>query len=164
VLIMTKKIELTQGKFALVSDHRFEYLNQWKWCAVYKRGKWRAMRKQWFPVIKTIYMHRVIMNVTDSQVLIDHWDGDSLNNQDENLRICTNTENLRNRGAQKNNTSGYKGVHWNKDNKNWVAQIQVNRKIIYLGSFANINDAAKAYNKAAEKYHGEFAQLNQVQS
>lgn len=161
---MTKEIKLTRGKVALVSDHRFEYLNQWKWCAFFKRGKWRAMRKQYFPFIKNIYMHRQIMGVTDPEILVDHIDGDGLNNQDENLRICTNAQNLCNRGKQINNTSGYKGVHWIKENRKWSAHIQVNKKVIYLGSFTNIDDAARAYNEAAEQYHGEFANLNEVQS
>ena len=157
---MTKTIELTQGKVALVSDNKYEYLNQWKWCAVFKRGKWRAMRKQWFPTIKTIYMHRAVMNVTDPKILIDHKDGNGLNNQDENLRVCNNIQNLCNRGAQINNTSGYKGVTWLRKNRKWSSHIQVNKKVIYLGSFTDIEDAANAYNEAAKKYHGKFAKLN----
>lgn len=161
---MTKQIELTQGKIVLVSDHRFEHLNRWKWCASFHHGNWRAIRKQWFPCIKTIYMHREIMGITDPNILVGHRDGDSLNNQDENLRVCNNAQNLCNRGRQANNTSGYKGVHWLRKNKKWSAHIQVNSKVIYLGSFVNIEDAARAYNEAAKKHHGEFAYLNEVQS
>lgn len=89
---------------------------------------------------------------------IDHIDGNGLNNQKENLRICTRSENMRNRDKQADNLSGYKGVY-KKDNR-YRAQITVEGKQIYLGSYQNIEDAVKAYNEASIKYHGKFSKTN----
>lgn len=158
---MTKQISLTQGLFATVDDTDFEFLNQWKWCAHTKDGKkFYAVRSGLrLPFQKTIYMHRVIMNTPDDMD-VDHRDGNGLNNTRGNLRNCTNTQNQRNREKLSNNTSGYKGVTWNKEREKWVAQIKVNGKLIRLGRFSKIEDAAHAYDQAAKKYFGEFARTN----
>ena len=156
---MTRQIPLTQGKVARVSDHRFEWLNRWKWCARFQRGIWYAVRNEGkFPFRKTILMHRAIMGVTDRKIQVDHRDGDGLNNQDDNLRVATNAENSRNRGKQKNNTSGFKGV--SPYGKKHRAYIRVDGKTIYLGSFSTAEEAARAYDAVAKKYHGPFASLN----
>lgn len=158
-----KQIALTQGKYAIVDDADYEMLMQFKWFAhkattaksfyaihsgAYNNGKQKATK-----------MHRLIMGVNDPMVHIDHKDGNGLNNQRDNLRICTKADNLRNRpkyvGASK-----YKGVCYKQSNKKWVAQISVNGKPTHLGYFNNQQDAAKAYNEAATKHHGEFALLN----
>ncbi len=88
---------------------------------------------------------------------IDHIDEDKSNNRIANLREATNAENARNRGAQKNNTSGHKGICWDKQNQKWKAEIMVNGKGIFLGRFDDLNDAVRAYGAAAQKYHGDFA-------
>jgi hypothetical protein len=153
-----KEIQLTQGKVALVSDRCFEYINQWKWHAHFG-DVWYAERNEGkWPFQKKIKMHRVIMGITDSDIKIDHIDGNGLNNQDENLRVCTHAQNLRNRKKPSNNTSGWKGVCL-IGNK-YQAQITAEGKVIYLGSFLTPEDAARAYDKAAKKYHKEFAYLN----
>lgn len=110
----------------------------------------------------TQYMHRVIMErvlgcslASDEQV--DHIDGDSLNNRRANLRKATNAQNQANRGAQANNTSGYKGVYWSKADRKWKAFIRVNKKMLHLGYFSKPEDAHKAYIDAAKKYFGEYA-------
>lgn len=98
-----KYIELTKGKLALVSDEDFEELKQYKWCATNCRtyrgekrygDKWYAMRRATVSRNKvvTIYMHRWIMNATKGKV-VDHLDGDGLNNQRENLRLTSSYEN-----------------------------------------------------------------------
>jgi hypothetical protein len=106
-------------------------------------------------------MHRFILNAKKEYV-IDHIDGDALNNQKKNLRICTHAENMRNSQIPINNTSGYKGVSYNKRYKKWEAHISFNNKLLNLGSFNDPVDAARAYNAAALKYHGEFAKLNKI--
>jgi hypothetical protein len=109
------------------------------------------------------YLSRFIMNVTDFKMKVDHINQDRLDNRKENLRLCTNSENCRNRGKQTNNTSGYKGVYWNKKNEAWIAAIKLHGKFYHIGCFPNKKSAAKAYNKAALIYHGEFALLNEIQ-
>jgi hypothetical protein len=94
---------------------------------------------------------------------IDHKDSDLLNNLDENLRVCLHAENDKNREKNSNNTSGYKGVVWNKYVNKWMAQIWINGSRKFLGNFTDIKDAAKEYNKAALQYHKEFARLNKIE-
>jgi hypothetical protein len=162
-----KEIPLTKGKIAQVSDHWFDYLNQWKWQARYEKSsdKWYATRHLVISSKKInthIQMHRVIMNVPDGME-IDHKDGDGLNNQEDNLRICTGSQNSANKGISKVNKSGYKGVYWSTRERKWQAEIKVNQKTIYIGRYKDIKDGARAYNEAAKKYFGEFAWLNKVE-
>lgn len=151
-----KQIPLTKGKFALVDDEDYIFLIQWKWsCNVgyavrYERG---------VPVL----MHRFIMS-TPKGMSTDHIDGDRLNNQKLNLRICTHAENMRNTtNIRKNNSSGFKGVSWCKRSNKWVAAIKINNKSKNLGRFnraAEAAEAAEAYNKASKELHKDFANPN----
>ena len=161
---MSKKIQLTQGKYAIVDDEDFEYLNQWKWyCHKCPSGICYATANIKIDGNYTSFrMHRLIMKVYDKKVFIDHIDHDGLNNQKSNLRESTQSENQRNRGKQRNNTSGFKGVFWNKKAKKWIPAIRINGKMIALGCFDCKIKAAEAYNFAAIEYHGEFAHLNQI--
>lgn len=104
-------------------------------------------------------LHRIIMERILGRKLVkgeqvDHIDNDQLNNRRNNLRLATNTQNTRNRGAQKNSSTGYKGVTHHKDR--YRAQIQVNSKRIHLGLFPTAEEAHAAYCEASIKYHGEF--------
>jgi hypothetical protein len=139
---------------ALVDDEDFDFLNQWKW--EYSHGYARRSK----PINGQYSMHRVVVNPPKG-VELDHIDGNKLNNQKSNLRFATRSENGFNRGKNKSNTSGYKGVFWGGDDskrvKKWKAQITVNRKVHYLGRFLTKEEASLAYKEAAKKYHGEFA-------
>ncbi len=154
-----KVIELTQGKVALVDDEDFEQLNRYKWCANKNFNNFYALRT----VVlkggrhKTIKMHREILGLADPKILIDHRDGNGLNNQRENLRICTNQQNRRNSRKRKRTSSQYKGVSFFKRKKKWHARIGINGKLVPLGYFVNEEDAANAYAQAAKKYFGVFA-------
>ena len=108
-------------------------------------------------------LHRVVLGLSESKKNPDHIDNDPLNNRKLNLRICTQHQNTCNNKKQKNNTSGYKGVSRDKSKNKWRARIKVNYKEMHLGIFENKIDAAKAYNRAAIKYFGEFAKLNHLQ-
>ncbi len=157
-----KTIKLTQDKVALIDNEDFKLINQYKWYACkcgnayYTRRKVRDQRTE---KIKTIYMHRFIMNVVNSNVEVD---GDTLDNRKRNLRTRTVSENRRNQKKTRGN-SKFKGVCWsNRDNK-WYAYIKVNRQKIHLGVFNDESEAAKTYNIAAQQYFGKFSRLNAIE-
>jgi len=110
---------------------------------------------------KWVTLHRFIMNPSAEQI-VDHIDGDKLNNMKENLRLCSKAENQRNQKIHKNNTSGYKGVRWNEKDKRWRAYIRKDSKSIYIGNFKELKEAVIAYNNKAIELFGEFAKINQV--
>jgi hypothetical protein len=104
-------------------------------------------------------VHRLIWKMktgSDAPFSIDHIDGDRLNNRFANLRAATQSQNGMNSKMRKNNTSGVKGVYWHQSNR-WQAQIMLHRKVIVLGGFDKIEEAASAVAEAREKYHGQFA-------
>jgi len=164
-----KKILLTQGKVAKVDNADYKWLNQWKWYAhqightfyaeckasIRKTGNIAEYER------KNEMMHRLILGLQPGDKReIDHRDGNGINNQRNNLRICTHKQNGRSRRKQAVGTSKYKGVSWNYREHRWRSDIRVNGKLIYLGCFSSEKTAAKAYNKAALKHFGEFALLN----
>lgn len=157
-----KTIELSKGKngrVTLVDDEDFEELNQYIWHysnGYAKRSEYADGRGS----ERTIFiMHRVIMN-TPEGMLVDHINHDTLDNRKVNLRNCTKGDNQQNVNHHKDSTSGYKGVAWDSSRGRWVARIMGNGKSIFLGRFTSPEDAARAYDSAAVKYHGEFARLN----
>ena len=155
-----KTIELTHGQVSKVSDDWFEYLSQWKWNAFWNKNtnSYYAVRSEGkSPNQYKIWMHKVISN-THLGVMCDHKNRDTLDNQPNNLRSCTVSQNNMNVGIRKNNTSGYKGV--SKCGKKWRAAITFGGKGVSLKCWDNPEDAARAYDEAAKIYHGEFAFLN----
>mgnify|MGYP001558903680 CR=1 FL=1 len=144
------------GKVVIVDNTDFEYLNKNKWYLGSQRHAIRTEKG------KTIYMHKLIMNV-ERGFYVDHADGNPLNNQRFNLRKATNSQNQMNRKNSSINTSGYKGVTWNKKLNKWRAQIYLEKKYIYLGYFKNIKDAASAYNEKARNIFGQFSRLNHIE-
>jgi len=163
------KIELTQGKVAIVDADDLNRVSEFKWF-YHKRGTGYAQRSQHIcfkdgkRIQKSIGMHRFIMGVEDSKVHVDHINHDTLDNRKSNLRLCTNAENTRNKLPQKGGFSKYKGVCKSPKHciKPFVVRIVFNYKKINLGYFATELEAAIAYNKAALHYFGEFALLNDV--
>ena len=87
----------------------------------------------------------------------DHIDRNELNNRKHNLRVATKQDNARNHNKQKNNTSGFIGVCFNKSANKWMSYIMIDKKNIYLGYFVNKEDAIRARLEAEKKYFGEFA-------
>lgn len=149
-----REIILTQGMVALVDDEDFETINRFKWYVSRERRASYAARNH---NGKTIRMHRVILNAPKG-IHVDHVNGNGLDNRRENIRLCTMSENLRNQiKPHKDNKLGIKGVHWNKRDKKFQAQIRVDSKSIKLGHFNVMGDADSAYRFAEEKYFREFA-------
>ncbi len=106
----------------------------------------------------TIYMHRVIFGASSAPT-IDHQDTDGLNNRRYNLREASAAQNARNRKTHRNNSSGAKGVIWNKARGKWQAYIRANGNAKHLGLFDSRDEAAAAYATASANLHGEFGRL-----
>jgi hypothetical protein len=147
---------LTQGKFAIVDVEDYEWLSQYKWCAVKNRDVYYAHR--WGDG-RIALMHREIMGAPEG-VPCDHKDHNGLDNRKSNLRLCTSAQNQYNKRPKKGCASRYKGVVWRKDEKKWRARISFKGKRIHLGDFDNQIEAAIAYDRKAEQIFGEFAYLN----
>ena len=159
-----KKIQLTQGRAALVDDEDYEWLNQWKWTTIKRKKNYHAHRKIWVNgKRRSVYMHRQILGLDfGDKRQGDHANSDGLDCQRLNIRICTHAQNCMNRRKQKNTSSRFKGVVWRKASQRWCARITINQKYYHLGNFQFEKDAAIVYNDAAVKYFGEFAKLNIV--
>ena len=165
-----KSIDLTQGKVTWVDDSDYEELSKYNWhfAKGYAKGYARRYAKLddvwarqnakknkkyvWIP------MHRQIMQ-TPEGLITDHINLNTLDNRKSNLRVATSSQNQHNRGKQKNNSSGFKGVTFDKERNKWIAQIWFKNKYIKLGRFDNIEDAVSARRLTGERLHGEFARM-----
>jgi hypothetical protein len=156
-----KLIPLTKGYFAQVDDADFEWLNQWKWQALTgkKRKTVYAVRSNGKSMIS---MHRQILGLTDPKVLGEHEDNNGLNNQRENLRIATQSQNAMNNRLYNTSKTGYKGVCMSDKPGVYRAYIVLNYKQKSLGMSDCPETCARTYNKAAKEMFGEFAKLNDV--
>ena len=154
-----KEIKLTQGKKVIVDDIDFEELNKLKWYAHKGRGTFYAVRRSDIidGKLTSVRMHRFIVNAPVG-MYVDHIDGNGLNNRRSNLRIVTNSENMQNRGKQKNNKSGYKGVSLHRGGK-WTARIKIKDRYVHLGLFETKIEAHNAYQDAGKKNHRGFSKL-----
>lgn len=149
------EIDLNNGMKALIDDEDFAKLSTHHWFAQEGPHTFYATRSG-------VKMHRLIMNAPQGAI-VDHINGNGLDNRKANLRLCTKTLNLANMGAVRpRKTSRFKGVSRKTGVGSWVAQIQVDSKKITLGYFDDEEDAALAYNMAASDLFGEFARLNPV--
>jgi hypothetical protein len=155
-----KEIRLSQGKIALVDDEDFDYINQWKWYARKGRKTFYAARKEKGTNARTtIHMHQVVSKVSNN-VQIDHRDTNGLNNQKYNLRVVNHRQNQYNTDKPRHNTSGYKGISWDKFRNNYRVYLTVKGKFKNIGNTKSLQTATKMYNKAATQHYGEFAKLH----
>jgi hypothetical protein len=160
-----KEIKLTQGKFALVDDEDFEFLNKNKWHVASRSvSRCKTINKR---EVKQS-MHRLIMNAPSDKE-VDHINHNFLDNRKSNLRLCTRSQNMGNirKSKTRPSTSIYKGVFYNNGIKvhkyrKWQAQIMAEGKRFVLGTFLTEVKAAKAYNIKAKELFGEFALVNRV--
>ena len=156
-----RRIPLTQGKYAIVDPEDFERLNKHKWYAckstnTFYAGRTNRVGKKYI----SIRMHREVIHPPD-HLFVDHINHNGLDNRKANLRTATFAQNSYNRiHFRKSESSKYTGVSWKKQKKKWIVLIRYNCKNKFIGYFKDEIQAAKAYDKAAMKYHGQFASLN----
>jgi len=151
----TSLIHLNNGGYVLVDAADYVSLSRFRWSKKLARSTTYAFRwngQRW------ARMHREIMRPPDNMD-VDHINHDGLDNRRENLRICTQAQNVMH-SRKSRGRNRFKGV-W-RHGKNWCAVIVANKKIYRLGSFQKEEDAAAAYNAAAIRLHGEFAVLNEL--
>lgn len=152
-------IPLTQGYTTIIDADDYDRISQHKW--YYHQGY--AFRSALIApdVRKLVGMHRVIMGLDayDKRV-VDHINGDKLDNRRDNLRICTQADNTRNTRKRKDGKSKYKGVC--KSGAYWQVGVRIGGKYVYGGSFKDERLAALKYNEMAAEAYGEFAKLNNV--
>ncbi len=158
-----RRIPLTQGKFAIVDPDDFDRLTKYKWYALKAPHTFYAIHDFTSGENRTkkgVQMHNFLIKAPPG-CFLDHINHNGLDNRKANLRPATHTQNIWHRRKSKTpSRSRYKGVAWSKTHKKWRARIQVNGKRIFLGGFHDEIQAARAYDKAAKKYHREFAVLN----
>jgi len=143
---------------AIIDSEDLHKVRKYKWCESQGRVTTDINGKK-------VGLQHIILNIKPNKdIQIDHIKHNALDNRKTKLRLCTNKQNSRNRGLYNTNTSGYKGVWRCKGAKKWQAYITVNYHKKHLGMFRTKEKAAIAYNKAAIKYHREFAKLNLILS
>lgn len=160
-----KEIPLTRGKVAIVDDEDFERLSKWKWHAMKNSGSgiWYAARavpagtlKPWQTRLR---MHREILGAAGKDV-VDHRNGDGLDNRRENLRLCSQSQNRMNSIRSRRSRSRFKGVVAHAKTGRWRAVLTVDGRRTWLGWFDSDEEAARVYDAEARRVYGEFAALN----
>lgn len=161
----TIKLQLSGGYVAVIDSIDVD-LAQFKWSARVDRERNTVYARRTVVMPngkqKTLRLHRVIFERVIGRPLaeaekVDHIDRDGLNDRRSNLRLATTAQNCANTKLSSKNTSGHKGVSWNKAAGKWHAKICVNRRQIHLGLFDDINDAIRVRREHAVRYQGEFA-------
>jgi len=158
-----RRIPITQGKFAIVDPEDYERLKKYKWYA--RKGPKTFYAVRYISIYenqdrKNAYMHNLVIDVPDG-MFCDHINYNGLDNRKANLRPATHAQNVWHRRKFRiNSRSRYIGIDWVKDVKKWRARIRYRGERFSLGLFESEITAAKAYDKAARKFHKEFAVLN----
>lgn len=151
----SKKIKLNTGRYVLVDAEMYIFLSAFSWWEHHSGYATAKMDN------KNVVMHRFILMLTDSSLVVDHINRNRRDNRVSNLRLCDRKTNTYNCKLPHTNSTGYKGVSYHKKNGTYVAYIGKTPRV-YLGSFATPEEAANAYNIAAIDRFGEFASINKT--
>lgn len=159
-----KIINLTQGQKTIVDDDDFEKFGHMGWFACLDSDQKTFYAKKGSPERRLVSLHRLIVGCPPGLV-VDHINHKTLDNRKINLRICTHSQNAKNRkGADRDSATRIRGVSWKQFNNNpergaWIAQIKINGIKKHLGYFKDIEKAKRAYLVANKKYFGDFGIL-----
>jgi HNH endonuclease len=153
-----REINLSKNKVTIVDDEDYERLIKLNWYVTLNCNNWYAVIRRFN---KPLYLHRYLLS-PGKNLVVDHINMNTLDNQKCNLRIVTQGYNIQNKPKLKTNTSGYKGVQIRNDrpSSKYRAKIDFNGKQIYIGSYPTLIEAAKAYDIEALKLYGANANLN----
>jgi hypothetical protein len=151
-----KEVLLTQNKVALIDDEDFALVAPYSWHLFKDRNGYEYARGYKDGV--KVRMHRLLARAKQGQ-LVDHKNGNTLDNRQENLRVCTHSENMRNQ-KKISGSSKYKGVSYRKVNNKWESRIYYCGKKLFLGLFTSEIEAAQAYDAKASELYGQFACIN----
>lgn len=149
------EIPLTREYSATIDANDLSIVSKHKWSAMVTRNG--CVYAATHIDGRTVLMHSLLK---PSKGVVDHIDGDGLNNRQSNIRIATYSENNCNRKVPSNNRSGFKGVFWHKQTRKWAVDIRKGSVRFSLYGFHSAEDAARAYDKKARELHGEFARVN----
>ena len=152
-------VELSQGKNTLVDIDDLPIIASHKWCFVAGGYAFTSVRDQNGKRGK-MYLHRLLLGLTDPATHADHKNGDRLDNRRSNLRPATRAQNMQNQGLSARNNSRYKGVSYYTRDGNYRAEITVDGKRQHLGYYPDAESAARAYDAVATELHGSFAPIN----
>lgn len=145
-------------RIARIDSEDMPLISEFKWyLRISGSGMYYATNRK-----TRMHMHWMVIGRPKDGLVIDHIDGDGLNNCKSNLRVVTHTQNMYNSRARKNTSSTFKGVHWNKSRRRWTCQIRAGLKTRHVGHFKSEIEAASAYNEIASILHGPYARLNNI--
>jgi len=153
-----KKIPLGDGKYSLVDKEDFKKFSKFRWHIKKGRNKFYAQHcTRMGGAEYNVKLHRAILDLNyGDNKMVDHINGNGLDNRKINLRICGYPQNASNSRRYSNNSSGYKGVHWHKLKEKWQATIRYFGNKIHVGYFSTALKAKRAYNKKSKELFGEF--------
>ncbi len=157
-----RRIDIGEGQYTIVEPRDYYWIGKYKWILMGTKYNLYAVREAKIgpKETKRVYLHREIMKFPKRK-FVDHRNGDGLDNRRENLRLATQAQNNYNRRkTSKKTLSQFRGISFDKNSPAWVGCIHYKGKRINLGRFKNEIDAAHAYDRAAKKYHKDFAKLN----
>jgi len=154
-----KVIPVGKNDLAIIDHDDYERISKYSWFA--KRGRYTSYAgRRDHRGGRIFFLHREVIKFNSSDPVIDHRNGNGLDNRKLNLRKAEDGINNFNSKIRCDNVSGYRGVSWKARVQKWCAQISINKRIIHCGYYSNIIDAAIAYDKAAIINRGEDARLN----